>query len=146
MQLEAIRTIGFKEILEVQMNHKSRQSRCWRSIRFIPRTRLGWTYPITTWFPCSLWGQFLRSMCSRWNMCSKWAIKKVTIFCLSHKLARRGDICCKSHPWVWQSLEGCECIIWRGVEFGWSYPKVKWQNVLCVGWPPSVISMDALHL
>jgi hypothetical protein len=33
------------------------------------------------------------------------------MFCLSHELERGGGICCRSHPRVGCSLEGCECII-----------------------------------
>jgi hypothetical protein len=44
--------------------------------------------------------------------------------CLSHKLVGGGNICCRSHPWVGWSLEGCESIIWGGVELGWGFPKV----------------------
>jgi len=64
-------------------NIRSRQSRWQRGIRFIPKPRLIWTYPSTSWYPCQLWGQPSKLMCSRWNKCSKWAIEKVTKFYMS---------------------------------------------------------------
>jgi hypothetical protein len=44
------------------------------------------------------------------------------------------------------SLEGCECIIWRGAECGWRSIEVQWENVLCLGRQPSTTSLDALYL
>jgi hypothetical protein len=69
-----------RKSLKSRWSTRSRQSRCWRSIRFIPRPRLEWTYPSVTWFPCQLWGQPSKSVCSRWNKCSKWAIERVIKF------------------------------------------------------------------
>ncbi len=34
----------------------SRQSRCWKGIRFIPKPRLGWIYHYATWYPRQLCG------------------------------------------------------------------------------------------
>ncbi len=71
-------------------NIRSRQLRCWRGIKFIPKPRLKWTYPSTTWYLCYLWGQPSRSMCSRWNKHSKWAIEKVTKFYMSFPQTSKG--------------------------------------------------------
>jgi hypothetical protein len=59
---------------------RSRQSMCWKGIRFIPKLRLKWTYCFVAWYPCQLWGQPLISMCSIWKRCSKWAIEMGTKF------------------------------------------------------------------
>ncbi len=89
----------------------------------------------------------LISMCSRWNICFKWVIKRQqNVLCLSHELEGGGGICCISHPQVGRSLEGCECIIWRSVKHGWKFVKAHWENVFCVGRQPSATSLDALYL
>ncbi len=64
-----------RKSLRSRWSIKSRQSRCWKGTRFIPRPRLKQTYPHAAWYPCQLWSQPSRSMCSRWNMCSKWVVK-----------------------------------------------------------------------
>jgi len=81
-------------------------------------------------------------MCSKWNMRSKWPIKKATKLSMSLPQTGTlgGGIYCKSHPWVGWSLEGCKCIIWGKVEHGWRSTKVQWENVLCVGQQPLAIS------
>lgn len=90
--LDALISSGDKGMLQVQMEHKFKTVDVLEKHKIHWQWKHKWTFPSITWYRCPLWGPPWRSMCSKWNMRSKWVIEKAIrsfIFLLLTRRVRR---------------------------------------------------------